>query len=615
MSGTITVNGLGSGLDYSTWIDELVAVKQADITAVQKKVTNTQTKEKTMSSLEDDYSNLLDSIKTFTDALSTNDVFNQKITSSSATDVTATADTTATNQSINVFVSQLATATIAQSSNNAAAYANSTTAISNVSEGAVDAGYFSLYINGTQNKIQVTSSESLGDVVNAISSTLGSAGTVSLVDGKLTISAADTTTKISIGSTSDTSNLMDVMGVEKTTTSTTGITSFTSSNAVYATNTSGTLTDTIFATDAAGDSQVKAGTFSINGVTFTISSTTSTTVTTNSTTGATTTTVTQPTTLKSLISQINSSNAGVTAYWDSAAGKLSLTSKDTGATNIDIEAGTSNFTDIMGLTSSTWNEDGSLKSTSIIDDAQTLGKNAKVKINGSSVTSASNTIDSSVSGLTGVTLKLGAASSTTTSVSVKTDTSKIETAFNSFITSLNSVIADTDDATATDGNLYGETLLNSLRNKLRTITTASINGFSLSKVGITTGDIGTSVKANTNQLTVNSDTWNSFVASGNMDQLKTFLVGDGTNEGMMNKLKTVVTNATKTTDGFFTTREASYEKQVKNYNDKIDRMNLALTSYEKQLQAKFSAMDTLISSLEKSASIFDSYFNKSSSSS
>lgn len=615
MSGTVTVRGLGSGLDYDTWITKLVAVKQADIDTVSAKVTSTKTQEKTMSSLEDDYSNLLDAIETFTDALSTNDVFNQKTTTSSTTAVTATAGFSATNQTFSVYVSQLATVTTAASANNVASYASSTTKISDISSGSIDVGYFSVYVNGTQNKITVTSDETMGDVVNAISSTLGSSGTVGISNGKLTITAADSTTSITMGSSSDTSNFLDVMALEKTTTSTTGITSYTSSNSVYETNTSAVLTNARFAADAAGDTQVKEGTFYINGKEFKISSTATTTVTTNTTTGSTSTTVVAATTLKSLVSQINSSNAGVTAYWDAAAGKLTLTSKDTGATNIDVSAGTSNFTDVMGLTSSTWNTDGSLKSTSIIDSSQTLGKNAKVKINGTTVTSASNSIDSSVSGLTGVTLKVSATTDTAATVTVKPDTAKIEDALTSFVNALNTVIVHSDKATATDGNLYGETILNTIRNKVRTLATSSIGGVSLAKLGITTGEIGTSVKADTNQLTINSTTMESYLTSGDLDKIKTLLVGDGSTEGIFTKMKTVVKNATDATEGFFTTREASFEKQVKRLNDKVDSMNTDLKSYQKQLEAKFSAMDELISSLEKSASIFDSYFNKSSSSS
>ena len=51
-----------------------------------------------------------------------------------------------------------------------------------------------------------------------------------------------------------------------------------------------------------------------------------------------------------MISEINSNDkAQAYAYWDDATGKLSITSKQEGASYINIEAGTSNFTDVMAL--------------------------------------------------------------------------------------------------------------------------------------------------------------------------------------------------------------------------------------------------------------------------
>ena len=73
--------------------------------------------------------------------------------------------------------------------------------------------------------------------------------------------------------------------------------------------------------------QITAGTFSIGSATFTID---------------------DNTTLSSLISKINENKeAQATAYWDDTTGKLSITSKKEGASFINIEAGTSNFTDVI----------------------------------------------------------------------------------------------------------------------------------------------------------------------------------------------------------------------------------------------------------------------------
>lgn len=598
---TISVTGLGSGLDYDTWIEKLVAVKQNDINKVSSKVNNLKGQESTLSDLESLYKNLLNSIETFTNPVSTKDLFNQKATTTSSSAVTATADSTAANQSFSVEITQLATSTVAKSTYNVASYIDSGTKISEVSEGAIDDGFFSIYVNGKQSKINITSGETLGDVVNSITSTLGSDVTASInSDGTLSITANNSTTSVTVGSSSDTSNFANIMALEATTTTvitttessttTTSLSSYTSSNSIYDTDTSSAITSTEFSTSTGGTASVKAGNFYINNVEITVGANSS---------------------LDDVVASINKSSAGVKAYWDSTAGKLTVTSDDTGATSIDIAAGTSNFTDVMGLTSSTWNEDGSLNSTSLVDGSQDLGDNAKAKINGTTITSSTNKITSDISGLAGVTLNLNAKTTAKATVTVSTDTTSIEKALSSFVTSLNSVIAGTDGATATDGDLYGETILNSLRNNIRKLATSSIDGFSLANVGVTTGAIGTSVKANTNQLVVNSDTWDKFLTSSDgLDKLKNLLVGGG--KGILNQMETTIENATDSVDGYFTTRQGSYEDQVDRLNDKVDRMTTAMNSYQKQLESKFEAMDKLISSLESSASIFDSYFNKNS---
>ena len=145
------------------------------------------------------------------------------------------------------------------------------------------------------------------------------------------------------------------------------------------------------------------------------------------------------------ISDINSNDeAQAYAFWDDATGKLSITSKKEGASYINIEAGTSNFTDVMGLTSSEWNDDGTVKSSKMFTDAQELGKNAQFTINGTSMTSTSNTVTSDVSRINGVTLTLKKASteeSGTTKLSVSQDTSGLVDAVKSFVSAYNDVIS------------------------------------------------------------------------------------------------------------------------------------------------------------------------------
>ena len=122
--------------------------------------------------------------------------------------------------------------------------------------------------------------------------------------------------------------------------------------------------------------------------------------------------ITADTTLNDIINQINTSEqANATAYWDNVDGKFVIKSRKTGSALVNIEAGTSNFTDILGYTTSTWKNgapDGNTKaeSTRMNVSAQEVGDNAKIKINGTTYTSTSNTIGSDITRIKGLTINL-----------------------------------------------------------------------------------------------------------------------------------------------------------------------------------------------------------------
>lgn len=575
---SITVSGLGSGLDYDSWIKELVAIKQADIDAVSSNVKFVTKQESTLSTVQEDYENFLKAVQTFTDALSTNDVFNSKVVTSSSDAITATVTSKATIQDVSVTVSQLATGTKAESGDPVASYVTASTKLSEISNGSFKEGSFTIYVDGQANKIDLTSSNTLQDVLNTIGTTTGTgwAGVTATLseDGKLNITA-DGTHTVTVGSTSDTSNFSKLMSLTKTAANT-----YESSKSIFDTNTTTAIKDTTFATST-GDIQVSTGNFYINDTEFTIGASTS---------------------LDDIINTINSSKAGVNAVWNSNTGTFSLTADEEGAINIDIEAGSSNFTDVMGLT----------KEGAIIPESQNLGTNAVFTINGTTITSSSNTVGSEVTGIKGLTLELNSTTSTTNKISVAQDTTAITNALNSLVNAFNTVIKDTDDATGTDGYLYGESILNSVRNKMRKLITSAVEGEdgykTLSSIGISTGAIGTSVKSDTNKLTIDSQKLADVLAK-DPNAVKTLLVGDDDSKGVLTDIETILDGFTNAANGYFVTKDKSYEDQIKRLNKKIDKMDSNLEDYQKKLNAKFSAMDQLISAMQKSASIFDSYFN------
>lgn len=602
----ITLKGLGSGLDYESWIKQLVGVKQSKIDKVSSQVKSITKQEDALSSLKTNYTDLLTSIETFTLAFSSDSVFTRKTATSSDDAITAKADYTATTQSFDVSVASLATATKAQSdSTTAASYVDESTKLSDIANGALNADEenvkkFSIYVDGAKHDITITdpnnTNRTLGDVIADINNIDGGTSvSATLTDGKLKITELGSA-EVTVGSASDTSNFSKVMSLKQDGTGE----YYESSKAIFDTNTSTTLTTASFASG-----NVTEGTFKIGNATFTID---------------------EGTSLDSLVADINENeDAGVSAFWDPNSGKLVLTAKDEGAFNINIEAITSNFTDIMGLTTSTW-ENGTATSTQLATDSQELGSNAVLTINDTTITSPSNTVTSDISGITGLTLTLNEETTSTATVNIASDTEALSNAITTFVNAFNKVITNTDAATAgydktknTEGTLHGESVLNMIRNSLRTTATASVDGEegykTLASIGITTGAIGTEVGADTNKLVINTEKLTAALKS-DPEAVKKLLIGDSSTntEGVLTKLsESIEEKALDSVDGYFVKREDSYEKQADRLNNKIDKMNADLENYKKQLEAKFSAMDELISGLQNSAAVFDSYFNKKSS--
>lgn len=579
---TITVNGLGSGLDYNTWIEELVAVKQSKIDAVSKQISGIKTKESTLSSLKTNYSDLLSKIQTLTDTLSSTSVFNKKAAASSSDAITAKADSKASVQSVKVSVTSLATATVAKSASAVAANVDGTTKISDIAEGAIKEGTFSVYVGGVKHSLSITSGETLNDVLtglNGIEGVDASIGT-GADSGKLII-AADIGYNVTVGSSSDSSNFSKVMSLVRD--ADTG--TYSSSKAIFKTDTTAALTSTSFSGGA-----VTEGTFTIGNAEFTIDSST---------------------TLDGLIKKINNDeDAGATAYWDSNAGKLVLTATEEGATNINIEAGTSNFTDIMGLTAS----------GGIASNSQALGTNAVLTINGTTITSASNTITSDISGITGLTLTLNDETTSDATINITGDTSAAVDAITNFVSAYNMAISNTETDTASNGKLYGESLLNILESNVRKNASAAVsfdNTYkTLASIGITTGAVTTDMSADVKQLKLDKDKLTAALETDPDAVLSLFTGNDALKtNGVLTKMSTTLENSLNASNGYFTKQEDSYENQVDRLNDKVDRMTKNLEKYQTNLEAKFQAMDKLISNLQNSSNVFDSYFNKKSDSS
>ena len=578
MASTISFSGLASGLDTSSWVEALVSAKQQKVTALQTDLKSKQTVKNTLNDTRSKFTTLRSAIEKLTDAKfgGAMDLFAKNSATSSDTDIfTATATPGATRQNYDITVQQLATYTKATSKNAASAVADDNTKLKNL---GISDGTLTAYVNGQKYTVNINDTNTLGD----LKAKLAGFGVKTDIDnnGVLSFSAQNEGDTIHIGATTDSTNLTSLIGLTQQEDG-----SYKSTNSLF----KATVASKLTSKDSGFNTQIKEGTFSIGGATFKI---------------------TDKTTLSSLISEINSNDdAQAYAFWDDAAGKLSITSKKEGASYINIEAGTSNFTDVMELTTSEWNDDGTVKSSKMYTDAQELGKNAQFTINGTKMTSTSNTVTSDISRMDGITLtlkKVSTEESGTSTLKVTQDTSGLVEAVKSFVSAYNEVLSNVDEVTANGANLHGETSLTSLRNTIRSYATAknSSNGgvYSLlSEIGVSTSSAdGNNLNADTNSLTLDEDKLKKALEE-NPESVKSILTGEG---GVLTMMEDAVEQSLKATTGFFDVKTSTLDSDIKKMETKIKKQNTNISTYKAQLEKKFSAMETTIAQMQQNYQSF-----------
>lgn len=575
---TISFSGLISGLDTSSWVEALVSVKQEKVTALQEDLKSYQTVKDTLSSTKTVFSDLRNAIEKLTDYKfgGSFDLFAQNTATSSNESVfTATVTNAASRQNYDIFVEQLATYTKAISKEPASAVADDSTELANI---GITEGSFTVYVDGVKNSINIEDGDTLGD----LKSQLAAAGVKAEIDetGILTLSSYDGASEINIGATTDSSNISSLLGLAKQEDGT-----YTSTSSMFKASTASILTSA----ESGFNEQITAGTFTIGGATFTID---------------------ENTTLSSLISEINSNDeAQAYAYWDDATGKLNITSTKEGASYINIEAGTSNFTDVMGFTESEWDADGNVVSSKMFTDAQTLGQNAVFTVNGTQITSTSNTVTSDISRIEGVTLTLKGVSTEedgNATLSVEQDSTKLVEAVNGFIEAYNAAIDKVNEVTASGADLHGETTLTSLRNSIRSYANSSnsTNGgvyTLLSQIGISTAEAdGNNLSTDTDKLSLDEDKFLEALQE-NPDSVASLLAGEN---GILTHIENSVEQALSATTGFFDVKSSSIDSDISRMEEKISKQERSIDSYRTKLENQFYQMEMAIAQMQQNYSSF-----------
>lgn len=563
MGGTITAGGLISGLDSNSIISQLVSLERRPITRLSAQITTLRQQQEAVRSVRTQLQTLRNRLSDFR----LNQVFNAYTASSSETKVIAASVTGATpvQGSFAVNVTKLASATVASSSARLGAAINPLANLDSAGiTTAIEAGTFS--INGVQFTVDPTT-QSLNDILLAItSSSAGVTATYNAGDDTVTLAntAPSNTSLINLGAQGDTSNLLSALRLKGATQSTnlSGSTEVTSSVNLGAVDATDVLNTVNF-----GGGAISAGSFSINGISISIDPTSDT--------------------IQDILDRINSSDAAVTASFDSATDRIRFTSNELGSRTIAFGGGgdTSNFLTVANLTSAT----------------QTAGDDAQFTINGGpTLTRNTNEVNDAIAG---VTLKLQSVG--TSNVAVSSDNDAIVEDVKAFIEEFNKSTDLIRQITGNDQVLSGDGSIRTIETFLRGTVFNQVTGISgdfssLLDIGITTGKDFSATEAQ--KLQLDEEKFLNALQDDRLNVERVFSNSGGT--GIADALFTYLDDATSAS-GFLNERakaNGTIDRQIRNINDSVSRQEERVSAYEERLRRQFLQLEQLSANFQNQSS-------------
>lgn len=282
-------------------------------------------------------------------------------------------------------------------------------------------------------------------------------------------------------------------------------------------------------------------------------------------------------TLTGLRNAINSANMGVTA--------TIVNGKDGATLVFTSEEGLDNAITLSGT--------GTFETTSSTFTEEVQAQNAEFKLNGIAATSSTN---SSTKVLEGVTLNLTKTGTTTLTVAADYATN-MTTALNAFITAYNAAnstmttMGAYDATTKTAGALQGNQILRDSQTLIRSLvyntTTGGASSYQrLSDIGITVGTDGS--------LSLNSTKLNNALSAD-----------PNAVAALVSKVGTTYNTELEKTVGYtgrIQVATNSANSMIKDLQLREEALQRRLTTIEARYRARFSALDTLVSSLNTTSS-------------
>ncbi|MFO1476945.1 MAG: flagellar filament capping protein FliD [Verrucomicrobiota bacterium] len=549
----LSLSGLASGLDWQTVISKLAAAERSPETAWQTNQAKLSNKSSAFGTIKSN----LTTLQTQIDTLKDSSLYQGRTASSSDTTLaTVTAGAGALLGTFAFQVTQLATAAKINGTANLTGPLSATNDVSGVTIGTanfaspVTAGTFT--VNGKQ--ITIASTDSLQQVFNNIATATSNQVTAAYDSTTDRITLTSTSGSVVLGSANDTSNFLQVAQLYNN-----GTATVSSAGALGHVQLSSTLSSANLKT-AITDGGSGQGAFTVNGVSISYNASTDT--------------------VSDVIGRINGSSAGVNATYDALNNRFVLTNKVTGDLGISVADVTGNF----------------LQATGLAGTALTRGQNLLYSVNGGAqLTSTSNNITSSSSGITGLSITALKAGSFT--ITTSADTSNVKSTIQSFISAYNTVqnyissqmAVSTDSSGAvTAGLLTADADANGVATNLRSMVYGQLSG--LTGVVKQLADLGIQTNGKDNTIALSDSSKLDGLLSNNLTDVQAFFT-DATN-GLAAKIDTYITN-TAGDSGTLTNHQSTLQKQISSIDTQIANLEKSVKADIATWTKEFQAMETV----------------------
>ncbi len=549
---SVQLSGLVSGsFNWQSVVDQLITADSAPITNLNSQKTKNSDQSTALQSLQTTMSALQDSLQ----SIRAGGLFSGRtVTTDNANNTwTSTSSSGAAIGGYKFAVQQLASQAKMQGAVDVGQGLSATSDVSGLTLAnlhtatPVTAGAFT--VNGQQVTVALT--DSLQDVFDHISTATGGNVTGSYDPATDKISLTSASGELLLGATNDTSNFAQVMKLTNN-----GTSSATSSASLGVLQLTAPLASCGLKTALTGLDSSGNGSLMINGVTINYNANTDN--------------------LGLLINEINQSGAGVTASYDSANDRISLANNSTGDIGLGAQDVTGNLLAALG---------GTAASGAVF----VHGTNALYTVNdGPVLSSASNTLDSSSHGITGLSVTVN--SKVTETVQVQSDTASMLTAIQDFITKFNAVqtaISTNTNITSSGGKvatsvLSGNSEVENWASNLQSLAFDPVSGLNGTVQRL--DDLGIDFNSTSGQLTIKDSGKLNTALVNNPNDVQNFFLTPTT--GFVGKMFAALT-------GFISndnSQQAQLTKASSDIDDQVKTIQTRLDNERAQLTTAFLAM-------------------------